>query len=52
MKEQQEFTVTIKENGHIFYKGELIALLAQWNTYWDLVPDTLIIKERKNGRTR
>ena len=42
MTKEKEFKVIIKENGHIFYNGELIAILAQWNTYWDLDPDTLI----------
>ena len=31
-----EFKVTIKENGHIFHDGSLIAILGQWNSYWDL----------------
>ena len=46
---KSEFKVTIKENGHILYKGQLISLLAQWNSYWDLCPDTLInrLKEKK-----
>ena len=54
MSQGKEFKVIIKENGHIFYNGELIAVLAQWNTYWDLDPDTLInqLKEKTNGRTR
>ena len=48
MVEEKEFKVTIKENGHIFYDGNLIAILAQWNNYWDLNPDTLInrLKEK------
>ena len=46
----KEFKVTIKENGHIFYNGELIAILAEWNKYEDLDPDTLInqLKGKKN----
>ena len=49
MVEEKEFKVTIKENGHIFYDGNLIAILGQWNNYWDLNPDTLInqLKERE-----
>ena len=35
----KEFKVTIKENGHILYNGELIAILGQWNSYWDLKPE-------------
>ena len=42
MTQEKEFKVTIKENGHIFYNGKLIAILAQWNKYEDLDPDTLI----------
>ena len=48
MKTQgKEFKVIIKKNGHIFYNGKLIALLAQWNKYEDLDPDSLIIRETK-----
>ena len=43
MKEEREVKVTIKENGHIFHDGNLIAILSQWNSYWDLKPD----KKRK-----
>tara|TARA_Y100000310_G_C20029169_1_gene510990 strand:- start:108 stop:260 length:153 start_codon:yes stop_codon:yes gene_type:complete len=39
MMKEKEFKVTINENGHIFYKGELIALLGQWNKYKDLDPN-------------
>ena len=42
MKEEKEFKVTIKSNGHILYNGDLIAILGQWNRYEDLDPDTLI----------
>ena len=38
----KEFKVIIKKNGHIFYNGDLIAVLAAWNRYEDLDPDTLI----------
>ncbi len=47
MVEGKEFKVIIKKNGHIFYNGELIAILAQWNKYEDLAPDSLITRERK-----
>ena len=49
MTQEKEFKVIIKENGHIFYNGELIAVLAQWNKYEDLDPDTLInqLKRKK-----
>ena len=46
---EKEFKVIIKENGHILYNGELIAILASWNTYWDLDPDTLI-NQLKRGK--
>ena len=51
MKKGKEFKVIIKENGHIFYNGDLIAILASWNRYGDLDPDTLInrLKKKKNG---
>ena len=51
MKKGKEFKVIIKENGHIFYNGDLIAILASCNNYWDLNPDTLInrLKKKKNG---
>ncbi len=46
--QEKEFKVTIKENGHILYKGQLISILAQWNSYWDLYDDSTIkqIKEK------
>ena len=49
MKEEKVFNVTIKSNGHILYNCDLIAILGQWNNYWDLDPDTLInqIKGKK-----
>ena len=39
MIEEKEFKVIIKRNGHIFYHGELIAILAQWADYEDLETD-------------
>ena len=50
MTKEKEFKVIIKENGHIFYNGELIAILASWNRYEDLDPDTLI--NQIKGRTK
>ena len=49
MKEK-EFKVIIKENGHIIYNGSIIALLASWNKFEDLEPDTVAnqIKRRNN----
>ena len=43
----KEFKVIIKPSGQIFYQGELIAILAQWNKYEDLVPE--ILYEKENG---
>ena len=36
MIQGKEFKVTIKKNGHIFYNGDLIAILGQWNKYEDI----------------
>ena len=47
MVKGKEFKVIIKENGHILYNGDLIAILGQWNKYHDLDPDSLIARERK-----
>ena len=40
-KSMSECTVMIKTNGHIYYQGELISILAQWNKYDDLFPDEI-----------
>ena len=45
MTQEKEFKVIIKRNGHILYKGKLIALLAQWNRFEDLESPT---KRRTN----
>ena len=42
MTKGKEFKVIIKENGHIFYNGELIAILSSWNKYEDLDPDDIL----------
>ena len=49
MTKGKEFKVIIRQNGQIFYNGDIIALLGQWNKYEDLDPDTLInqIKGKK-----
>ena len=47
MSQEKEFKVIIKENGHILYNGHLIALLAEWNKYWDLDTFTNNPKEKK-----
>ena len=46
MAEYKKFEVEIVTNGHIKYKGEIIAVLAQWNKYEDLETPTrrIIIK--------
>ena len=44
MKKEKEFKVVIKENGHIFYKDKLIAILGQWNKYEDITLNTISIK--------
>ena len=46
----KEFKVIIKENGHIIYNGDIIAILGQWTRYEELDPDTLYnqIRRRKN----
>ena len=36
MNQGKEFKVRIKSNGHIYYRGELIAILGQWNKYDDI----------------
>ena len=50
MSQGKEFKVIIKENEQIFYNGDLIAILAQWNNYYDLDPDTLI--NQIKGKTK
>tara|TARA_R100001530_G_C4175792_1_gene117976 strand:- start:183 stop:332 length:150 start_codon:yes stop_codon:yes gene_type:complete len=42
MIQGKEFKVIIKENGHILYNGQIIALLAEWTKYEDLDPDYII----------
>ena len=41
----KKFEVEIGTNGHIKYKGKIIAVLAQWNRFEDLSPPT----KRKPG---
>ena len=36
----KNFVVEIGSNGHIKYKGRIIAVLAQWNKFEDLDEDT------------
>ena len=37
----KKFVVEIGTNGHIKYKGKIIAVLAQWNRFEDLEDDIL-----------
>ena len=41
MVKTTKFEVEIGTNGQIFYNGELIAILGQWNRYEDLEGDIL-----------
>ena len=40
MAKFKKFEVEIGTNGHIKYKGKIIAVLAQWNKFEDLEPLT------------
>ena len=42
----KKFVVDIGTNGHIKYKGKIIAVLAQWNSFEDLDEDRNQIKKR------
>ena len=54
MAKFKKYTVEIGTNGHIKYKGKIIAVLAQWNKYEVLDEDSLynqIIKQgEKHGK--
>ena len=54
MAEYKKYEVEIGTNGHIKYKGKIIAILAQWCRYEDLAEDSLynqIIKQgARNGK--
>ena len=41
MAEFKKYVVDIGTNGHIKYKGDIIAVLGQWNRFEDLGEDTL-----------
>ena len=45
----KKFTVEIGTNGHIKYKGKIIAVLAQWNRFEDLDKDTLYNQIKKRN---
>ena len=47
MVKGKEFKVIIKKNGHILLNGDLIAILAQWNKYEDIDPESLYEKENR-----
>ena len=52
MSKFKKYTVEIGSNGHIKYKGKIIAILAQWCRYEDLDEDSLYnqIVRRNNER--
>ena len=52
MAKFKKYTVEIGSNGHIKYKGKIIAILAQWCRYEDLDEDSLYnqIVRRNNER--
>ena len=52
MAEFKKYEVEIGTNGHIKYKGKIIAILAQWCRYEDLDEDLLYnqIIRRNNER--
>ena len=49
MAEYKTFEVEIGTNGHIKYKGKIIAVLAQWNRFEDLDEDTLYNQIKKRN---
>ena len=52
MAEFKKYEVEIGTNGHIKYKGKIIAILSAWCRYEDLYADTLYnqIVRRNNGK--
>ena len=49
MAEYKKYTVEIGSNGHIKYKGKIIAILSAWCRYEDLDADSLYNKIIKQG---
>ena len=49
MAKYKKFTVEIGTNGHIKYKGKIIAVLGQWNRFEDLDEDTLYNQIKKRN---
>ena len=49
MAEYKKYVVEIGTNGHIKYKGKIIAVLAQWNRYEDLDKDTVYNQIKKRN---
>ena len=45
----KKFVVEIETNGHIKYKGNIIAILGQWNRFEDLDKDTLYNQIKKRN---
>ena len=50
MAEFKKYVVEIGTNGHIKYKGKIIAILATWCRYEDLDEDSLFQQIIKQGR--
>ena len=49
MAEFKKYVVEIGTNGHIKYKGKIIAVLAQWCRYEDVDEDRNQIKKRNEN---
>ena len=49
MAEFKKYEVEIGTNGHIKYKGDIIAVLGQWNRFEDLDEDTLYNQIKKRN---
>jgi len=49
MAKFKKYTVEIGSNGHIKYKGKIIAVLAQWNRFEDLDEETVYSQIKKRN---
>ena len=49
MAEYKKFVVEIGTNGHIKYKGDIIAILPAWNRFEDLDKDTVYNQIKKRN---
>ena len=52
MAEYKKYTVEIGSNGHIKYKGKIIAILSAWCRYEDLDADSLYNKIIRQGERK